>query len=177
MKNKIISIIIGAIVVVGVGTVVYTQKQSTTLPAENNLSQTPVNEQNQPSSVPTGNTTVESNTQGVIMLPLEDGYEDEEDDNAGTVVTTPTNPPVKPTQPSGITLAQVAEHSSRTNCWSAVNGNVYDLTSWIPNHPGGEARILSMCGVDGSSGYNRQHGGKSKPATILAGFKVGVLSK
>ena len=76
-----------------------------------------------------------------------------------------------------ITLAQVATHNSRTNCWSAINGSVYDLTSWIPNHPGGEGAITGLCGIDGSIRYNSQHGGKSKPAMALAGFKVGVLAK
>lgn len=35
----------------------------------------------------------------------------------------------QPPKPTGITFAQVAEHNSRTSCWSVVNGNVYDLTS------------------------------------------------
>lgn len=78
---------------------------------------------------------------------------------------------------SGITLSDIAQHDSKKSCWSAVNGNVYDLTSWIPNHPGGEQAILSMCGKDGSNAYNAQHGGRAKQAAILAGFKIGVLTK
>lgn len=78
---------------------------------------------------------------------------------------------------TGITLTQVAEHNSRASCFSAVNGNVYDLTSWIPNHPGGESKILALCGTDASVSFNRQHGGDSKPIKILAGFKLGVLAQ
>lgn len=78
---------------------------------------------------------------------------------------------------SVFTLSQVAVHNSRLSCWSAINNNVYDLTSWIPNHPGGEQNILSLCGTDGSSAYNTQHGGASKPTRILAGFKIGALIK
>jgi len=59
-----------------------------------------------------------------------------------------TSPTAIKELPDSITLAQVAVHSSRTSCWSAVNGSVYDLTSWIPNHPGGEEAILWMCGID-----------------------------
>ncbi len=76
-----------------------------------------------------------------------------------------------------ITLSQLSQHNSRSDCWSAINGGVYDLTSWIPNHPGGEQVILSLCGADGSAGYNGQHGGSSRTTTILAGFKIGTLAK
>ena len=88
---------------------------------------------------------------------------------------TDTQPTI--TQPSEITLTQIAQHSSRTSCWSAINGGVYDLTSWIPNHPGGEKTILSICGIDGSDGYNGQHGGRAKIMTILGGFKIGTFTK
>lgn len=77
---------------------------------------------------------------------------------------------------SGITLSLISTHNSRSSCWSAINGEVYDLTSWIPNHPGGEQVILSICGRDGSNDFNGQHGGSRKIATILAGFKIGTLA-
>lgn len=78
---------------------------------------------------------------------------------------------------NAFTLAQVAEHNSRMSCWSAINGGVYDLTSWIPNHPGGEQKILQLCGIDGSEKYNSKHGNAKKPALILAGFKIGILTQ
>jgi len=73
--------------------------------------------------------------------------------------------------------AQVAYHSTRASCWTIINDNVYDLTSWIPQHPGGEDAILRLCGKDGSQIFNRQHGGKAQQATILAGFKIGVVEE
>jgi cytochrome b involved in lipid metabolism len=74
------------------------------------------------------------------------------------------------------TLADVAQHSTATSCWSAINGGVYDLTSWINKHPGGPEAILGICGKDGSAAFNAQHGGQSRPANELAGFKIGVLA-
>lgn len=73
---------------------------------------------------------------------------------------------------SAITIEEVATHNTRESCWSMINGNVYDLTSWIPNHPGGERNILQLCGIDGSSLFNGQHGGSSRHETILAGFRI-----
>ena len=80
-------------------------------------------------------------------------------------------------QEGSITAAAIAMHADGASCWSSINGNVYDLTSWIPQHPGGEEAILSICGIDGSAKFNRQHGGASLQQQILAGFKIGVLSQ
>lgn len=74
-------------------------------------------------------------------------------------------------------LSQVAEHAARENCWTIINGNVYNLTSWIPNHPGGETAILQLCGKDGSQKFNGKHGGVAKQAAVLAGFKIGALDQ
>ena len=92
-------------------------------------------------------------------------------------VSSPSLPPTKPpSSPTAYTLAQVATHDSAASCWSAINGKVYDLTSWINQHPGGPQAILSICGVDGSSAFNDQHGGQSRPANELAGFAIGTLA-
>jgi cytochrome b involved in lipid metabolism len=58
-----------------------------------------------------------------------------------------------------------------------VNGGVYDLTSWIGQHPGGSKAILGICGKDGSAAFNEQHSSQRRPANELAGFKIGVLAK
>lgn len=77
---------------------------------------------------------------------------------------------------SPYTMKAVATHSGAASCWSAVNGKVYDLTSWISQHPGGAERILSICGKDGSAAFNDQHGGQRRPENELAGFLLGDLS-
>ncbi len=75
------------------------------------------------------------------------------------------------------TLAQIAEHATAESCWSAVNGMVYDLTKWIPLHPGGEAKIKALCGKDGSTSFTNKHGGQEKPEATLASYKIGELAK
>ena len=52
---------------------------------------------------------------------------------------------------------------------------MYDVTSWISQHPGGEQAILGLCGIDSSDAFNGQHGGQRRPATELASFKIGIL--
>ena len=73
-------------------------------------------------------------------------------------------------------MVEVAKHSSASSCWAAINGKVYDLTSWINQHPGGPGPILSLCGTDGSVAFNGQHGGQRRPEQELTSFYIGNLS-
>lgn len=95
-----------------------------------------------------------------------------------TTIPTPSKAAVTtiPIAQEGYTLADVAKHNSATSCWSAIDGNVYDLTNWVNSHPGGKAAILMICGKDGSPMFDAQHGGQRKPASILAKYKVGALN-
>lgn len=77
----------------------------------------------------------------------------------------------------GFIMADVAKHANPGNCWAAINGGVYDLTAWIGSHPGGEDKIIALCGKDGSATFNGKHGGSEKQETQLAAFKIGVLTK
>lgn len=90
------------------------------------------------------------------------------------VATPDPEPEPEPASP-GLTMAVVATHNSATSCWSVINGSVYDLTSWINQHPGGSSRILAICGIDGSSAFNGQHGGQGGPTSTLSGFLLGPL--
>jgi len=72
--------------------------------------------------------------------------------------------------------ADLKKHASAASCWSAINGNVYDLTKWINQHPGGQSVIKALCGIDGSSMFNGQHGGQSRPTSVLANYKIGKFA-
>jgi uncharacterized membrane protein len=73
-------------------------------------------------------------------------------------------------------LADLKKHSTATSCWSAINGNVYDLTKWINRHPGGASVIKGLCGRDGSAGFNGQHAGASRPLSALVPYKIGKFA-
>ncbi|HEV7449093.1 MAG TPA: cytochrome b5-like heme/steroid binding domain-containing protein [Candidatus Paceibacterota bacterium] len=94
-------------------------------------------------------------------------------DTTPAPVTTPAPTPVP--APSGYTLAQVSAHNSSASCWTAINAKVYDVTSWISQHPGGAGAILSLCGKDGSAAFNGQHGGERRPEAELATFYLAPL--
>jgi len=78
---------------------------------------------------------------------------------------------------AGYTMTQVRANNTAANCWSVIDGSVYDLTKWINSHPGGSGAIVSLCGTDGSSSFNARHGGQSSPKSTLAGYLLGPLDK
>ena len=79
--------------------------------------------------------------------------------------------------PASYTMAQVSANKSAAKCWSVINGNVYDLTTWINAHPGGEDSIISLCGTDGTQDFLAMHRGQSKPESRLSAFLLGPLAK
>lgn len=75
------------------------------------------------------------------------------------------------------TMSEVALHNTANDCWSVVRGQVYDLTSWIGKHPGGEKAITQLCGVDGTDKFVGKHGGSNLQENTLESFKIGDLVK
>lgn len=71
------------------------------------------------------------------------------------------------------TLEEVALHSTQTDCYSVINGIVYDLTETAKNHPGGSKAIESICGKDGSAAFNAEHERKAQKG--LKAPQIGTL--
>jgi len=91
-----------------------------------------------------------------------------------TPSTTPSVTP-SPTQ-AGYTMADVKKANTRAKCWSAIDGNVYDLTAWISAHPGGASAITFLCGIDGSNAFKAQHENQARPAMNLTKYLLGPLT-
>ncbi len=52
-------------------------------------------------------------------------------------------------------LDQVSKHNSRSNLWIIIEGNVYDCTRFLDEHPGGEEVILELAGMDATEGFEQ----------------------
>jgi succinate dehydrogenase hydrophobic anchor subunit/predicted heme/steroid binding protein len=57
----------------------------------------------------------------------------------------------------GISLAEVAKHNTKADCWVVVNGQVLNVTNFLADHPGGELAILTFAGKDASEEFNMIH--------------------
>ncbi|KAF4659159.1 hypothetical protein FOL46_006701, partial [Perkinsus olseni] len=58
---------------------------------------------------------------------------------------------------NGYTLEEVAKHNTDTDCWVALNGQVLDVTDFLPEHPGGKLAIMTFAGKDASKEFNMIH--------------------
>ncbi|MEK6895340.1 MAG: cytochrome b5-like heme/steroid binding domain-containing protein [Nanoarchaeota archaeon] len=61
---------------------------------------------------------------------------------------------------SGITFNELAKHSSENDCWVGFQGKAYDITSWLPRHPGSAGAISPYCGTakEFEDAFTKKHG-------------------
>lgn len=55
-----------------------------------------------------------------------------------------------------ISLDEVAQHNTQDDCWLIIHRKVYDVTSYIPKHPGG-AMIYVKAGGDSTQLFDSYH--------------------
>ena len=56
-----------------------------------------------------------------------------------------------------IWVGEVKNHSEASDCWTLIDGVVYDITRFIRQHPGGAASILKGAGIDASTAFAKYH--------------------
>ncbi|KAF8972214.1 cytochrome b5-like heme/steroid binding domain-containing protein [Flammula alnicola] len=49
------------------------------------------------------------------------------------------------------------QHRKRDDAWSAFNGKVYNITAYLPFHPGGEKELMRVAGRDGTKLFAETH--------------------
>jgi len=47
-------------------------------------------------------------------------------------------------------LEEIAQHNTIESCWMIISNKVYDITDYIPHHPGGKNALIRFAGKDGS---------------------------
>lgn len=52
---------------------------------------------------------------------------------------------------------EVQKHNSADSCWVIVHGEAYDVTEFLPDHPGGSGIILKYAGKDATEEYDPIH--------------------
>ncbi|CAL1696102.1 unnamed protein product [Somion occarium] len=62
---------------------------------------------------------------------------------------------IYPTMP--LSLKEVSEHNTDKSCWVVIKNKVYDVTEFLPEHPGGAKIILKYAGRDATSAYEPIH--------------------
>jgi L-lactate dehydrogenase (cytochrome) len=52
---------------------------------------------------------------------------------------------------------EIAKHNSKESCWVVIHGKAYDVTEFLPEHPGGPKIILKYAGKDATEAYEPIH--------------------
>lgn len=78
-----------------------------------------------------------------------------------------------------LTMSEISKHNSGSDCWLLISGKVYDVTAFIPMHPGGESTIITYCGQDATVAFDTKggRGAHSQNAqNILSSYYIGSLN-
>ncbi|CAI6342399.1 unnamed protein product [Periconia digitata] len=58
---------------------------------------------------------------------------------------------------SSLSLEDVKTHNSPDSCWVVISNQVWNVTDFLPSHPGGAEAILKYAGRDATQIYNELH--------------------
>ncbi|KAK5628324.1 hypothetical protein RRF57_004039 [Xylaria bambusicola] len=72
------------------------------------------------------------------------------------------------------TAKEVAAHNTATDAWMIIHGQVYDVTSYIGDHPGGADVLLDAAGKDASVEFDNA-GHSDDASEIMATYRIGKL--
>ncbi|MEK6918618.1 MAG: cytochrome b5-like heme/steroid binding domain-containing protein [Nanoarchaeota archaeon] len=74
-----------------------------------------------------------------------------------------------------ITAEELAKHDSEEDCWVGYDGKVYDITEFLPNHPGTASKIAPHCGTEKefTKQFTIQHGTSQVKRLMRVGQLMG----
>jgi len=76
---------------------------------------------------------------------------------------------------TNFTLADVAQHTTNTDCWLVINNKVYDVDSYTNKHPGGAQKILDNCGKEVTGIFAAIH--SNFAWDLLASYLIGSIGE
>ncbi|KAK0180039.1 hypothetical protein PV327_005722 [Microctonus hyperodae] len=72
------------------------------------------------------------------------------------------------------TRAEVATHKENRETWMIIHHNVYDVTGFLDEHPGGEEVLLDQAGKDSTEAFE-DVGHSSDARQMMEPYKIGEL--
>lgn len=79
-----------------------------------------------------------------------------------------------------LTAEEVAKHNLESDCWFIVDNKVYNVTSYISEHPRGVQLMVPYCGKDASEAYKTKDGEEThsqKANDDLATLYIGDIGR
>ena len=76
-----------------------------------------------------------------------------------------------------MSIKEVANHNTKSDCWVVIDGGVYALDGYIAKHPGGSSVLTALCGKDGTAAFQSEHARQALPAAELEKLFLGKLGE
>lgn len=81
-----------------------------------------------------------------------------------------------------LSKAELAKHTSSQSCWLLISGKIYDVTTYLNQHPGNASTILPTCGTDATVAYDTKGRTNGSPhsgnaTSLLANYFIGNLNQ
>jgi len=103
---------------------------------------------------------------GCTQAPTEGIQQDSNTTSSGQSDLNPPN------ELNVISIEDVSLHSVKGDCWTIVEGKVYDLSEYT-SHPGGK-NFLQYCGADATNAFSSRHSVRS--SQMLEKFLIGIIN-
>lgn len=79
-----------------------------------------------------------------------------------------------------LNLATVSRHNSLKDCWLIISNKIYNVTSYLADHPGGVGAISPYCGKEATTVFATKGGRGSHSsfaASLLGNYYIGDLNQ
>jgi 4-hydroxysphinganine ceramide fatty acyl 2-hydroxylase len=75
------------------------------------------------------------------------------------------------------TSEDVAEHNTHASCWVSRQGKIYDVSAFLPDHPGGDDLILKHAGknIEDTMKDSGEHDHSDSAYDMLEEYVIGKL--
>ncbi|KAI9494713.1 cytochrome b5 [Zychaea mexicana] len=74
-------------------------------------------------------------------------------------------------------LADVSKHNTKSDLWLVIHNNVYDITQFIQEHPGGEEVLLDEAGKDATEAFEDIGHSDEAREYYLSKYLIGELDE
>ncbi|ALC41660.1 Cyt-b5, partial [Drosophila busckii] len=72
------------------------------------------------------------------------------------------------------TRAEVAKHNTNKDTWLLIHNNIYDVTAFLNEHPGGEEVLIEQAGKDATENFE-DVGHSNDARDMMKKYKIGEL--